>query len=440
MMNEPAWVEQTIWWHVYPLGFVGAPASGEGQTVTPRFNHILGWLDYARALGATGVFLGPIFSSGSHGYDTTDHLQIDPRLGDDAAFDVFVHEVKKRGLRLMLDGVFHHVGQDFVPFQRVIQSGPGSPEEEWFHLHWTEGAVKGDIPTYRNFEGHASLVKLNHDAPCVRDYITKVMLYWLERGIDAWRLDAAYAVDPSVWVDILTAVRNRYPEAYFVGEVIHGNYAGYIKQSGLDSLTQYELWKAIWSSLNDLNFFELRWALWRHNETLKSFIPMTFLGNHDVTRLASQLVDDRHLAHALVLLATLGGTPVIYAGDEQAFRGVKEHRAGGDDAIRPAFPSTPEDLAPFGWWYYQLHQELLKLRKVHRWLHWASTEIVHMECQHLCMLQQYDGKTIAVALNISDQSWSIYMKGNLLKGSGVHQKANTLQLEPQAWGVLLIPS
>jgi hypothetical protein len=138
----------------------------------------------------------------------------------------------------------------------------------------------------------------------------------------------------------LPTVRTRHPDAYVFGEVIHGDYAGFVRDTGVDSVTQYELWKAIWSALNDRNLFELAWALERHNAMLDSFVPQTFIGNHDVTRIASQLLDERHLAHALVILMTCGGLPSIYAGDEQGFRGVKEHRAGGDGAIRPAFPAS----------------------------------------------------------------------------------------------------
>jgi glycosidase len=192
------------------------------------------------------------------------------------------------------------------------------------------------------------------------------MTHWLDRGAHGWRLDAAYAVPRPFWRNVLPAVRARHPDAYIFGEVIHGDYAGFVRDTGVDAVTQYELWKAIWSALNDRNLFELAWALGRHNVMLDSFVPQTFVGNHDVTRLASQLRDERHLAHALVVLMTIGGTPSIYAGDEQAFRGIKEHRAGGDDAIRPAFPATPLELAPFGW-------------PIHRILSWGQQGVGRVE-------------------------------------------------------------
>ena len=329
-------------------------------------------------LGANGLALGPVFASAAHGYDTTDHYRIDPRLGDEADFAALVDAAHARGLRVLLDGVFNHVGPGFPAFRRALEQGPGAPEAAWFRFDWPPGWQPGTEPGYATFEGHPGLVALNHDSPAVAAYVADVMSHWLRAGADGWRLDAAYAVPASFWARVLPRVRAAHPEAYFVGEVIHGDYAAIVEETGLDSVTQYELWKAIWSSVNDRNFFELAWALERHDEFLSRFAPLTFTGNHDVTRLASRLSDARHLAHALAILLTVGGTPSVYYGDEQGFRGVKEERAGGDDAIRPAFPATPAELPPDGWPVYRLHQELIGLRRRHPWLHRARTEQVHL--------------------------------------------------------------
>ena len=381
----PPWVPHVIWWQVYPLGFTGAEADigdrdpgGGPPRVAHRLRHLPGWLDYAVDLGANGLALGPVFASATHGYDTTDHYRIDPRLGDAADFAALVDAAHARGLRVLLDGVFNHVGRGFPAFRRVLEQGPGAPEAAWFRLDWPAGWQPGTEPGYATFEGHPGLVALNHDSPAVASYVADVMSHWLRAGADGWRLDAAYAVPPSFWARVLPRVRAAHPEAYFVGEVIHGDYAAIVDAAGLDSVTQYELWKAIWSSLNDGNFFELAWALERHDEFLSRFAPLTFTGNHDVTRLASRLDDPRHLAHALAILLTVGGTPSVYYGDEQGFRGVKEDRPGGDDAVRPAFPATPAELPPDGWPVYRLHQELIGLRRRHPWLHRARTEQLHL--------------------------------------------------------------
>src|SRR4051812_42080648 len=305
--TEPAWVQHAIWWQVYPLGFVGAhPADPAPTADEHRLRRIADWLDYAVELGASGIALGPIFASRTHGYDTTDHYRIDPRLGDDADFDHLIAEARGRGLRVLLDGVFNHVGIDFPRYRDAV----AGPERSWFRL------TGGEFAT---FEGHGELVALNHDNPDVVDYTVDVMKHWLRRGADGWRLDAAYAVPDRFWAQVLPPVRQAFPDAWFVGEVIHGDYSARVRASGFDSVTQYELWKAIWSSLNDSNFHELDWAMVRHNEFLDVFVPMTFIGNHDVTRIASRLQDRRHLEHALVLLLTTGGTPSVYAGDEFAY-------------------------------------------------------------------------------------------------------------------------
>jgi cyclomaltodextrinase len=175
-----------------------------------------------------------------------------------------------------------------------------------------------------------------------------------------------------------------------------------VAATGLDSVTQYELWKAIWSALNDGNFFELAWALGRHNTYLESFAPMTFIGNHDVTRLATRLRDDRHLATALVVLLTTGGTPSIYYGDERAFEGVKEDRTGGDDAVRPAYPGRPSDLDPSGASTHRLHRELVGLRRQRPWLHRARTDVMELSNRRILYAATRDDNRLVVALNLAD--------------------------------------
>ncbi len=310
-----SWADHVIWWHVYPLGFTGAEktALAVGEPVRHRLRKLEGWLDYATELGCSGLLLGPVFAAETHGYDTVDHYQIDSRLGDQEDFDHLVAEARRRGLPIVLDGVFNHVGRSFPAFQAALAGGLGAPAARWFRRDPVSG-------NFEAFEGHDQLVVLDHEEPAVLDYVIQVMIHWLDRGVAGWRLDAAYAVPPSFWSKALPKVRESHPDAWFVGEVIHGDYAAYAADSGLDSVTQYELWKAIWSSLNDPNFFELAWTLDRHNQVLDRVTPQTFVGNHDVTRLASQLTDERHFGHALAVLFTVGGIPSVYYGDEQAFR------------------------------------------------------------------------------------------------------------------------
>jgi glycosidase len=372
----PSWVQHAIWWQLYPLGFAGAERSAPAPGAVPGdgLRRLLPWLDYAVELGASGIALGPVFAAETHGYDTTDYYRIDPRLGDGGDFDRLVAAAHARGLRVLLDGVFNHVGRSFAPFRDAVRGGPAAATAPWFCLDWS-GRAPGAEPGYADFEGHHRLVALNHAEPAVATFVAGVMKHWLGRGADGWRLDAAYAVPPSFWTRVLGEVRREFPEAYFVGEYIHGDYAAAVAEGSLDSATQYELWKAIWSSLNDANYFELAAALERHNAMLESFAPLTFVGNHDVTRIASRLTDPALLPLALVVLFTVGGTPSVYYGDEQAFRGTKEDRVGGDDDVRPAFPSDPAGLPGAGGPVFGLHRQLIGLRRRHPWLHSARSTV-----------------------------------------------------------------
>jgi len=396
------WIDHAIFWHIYPLGFVGAePCAIAREEVHHRLDHIVAWLDYAIQLGASGLLLGPVFASSTHGYDTIDYFRIDPRLGDEADFDRLIAEARQRGLCVVLDGVFNHVGRDFPAFRAALATGTGSSETAWFRRH--ENPDTPADQAFVTFEGHPGLIALNHDNPDVSDHVVRVMNHWLDRGISGWRLDAAYAVPHNFWAAVVQQVKRRHRHAYIFAEVIHGDYSAFVRESGVDAVTQYELWKAIWSSLNDRNLFELAWALDRHNRWLESFSPLTFVGNHDVTRIASRLDDERHIPHALVILLVVGGTPCIYAGDEQAFRGIKEDRAGGDDAIRPAFPATAANLASSGWINYRLHQDLIGLRRRHSWLVHARSRMAHLTNRHMVMNMEADGNSLSVVLNLDDQ-------------------------------------
>jgi len=369
-----SWADHAVLWHVYPLGFTGAERAAlpADEPARHRLRHLAAWLDYAVELGCDGLLLGPVFASETHGYDTTDHFGIDTRLGDDADFDALVTAADQRGLRLILDGVFNHVGRSFPAFKAAVAGGSGTPAARWFKR-------TPDGSDYAVFEGHGQLVELDHDEPAVLSYVIEVMTHWLGRGAGGWRLDAAYAVPPSFWAKAVPAVREAFPGAWFLGEMIHGDYAAYAAEAGLDSITQYEVWKAVWSSLNDRNFYELDHALGRHNAFMDGELAQTFVGNHDVTRLATILDDDRHFSHALAVLFCVGGVPSVYYGDEQGFRGLKEHREGGDGEIRPAFPATPAELLPEGWRYYRLHQRLIGFRRRHPWLVRARTTAEHLQ-------------------------------------------------------------
>ena len=446
------WSDYAIWWQLHPISFLGAPpaaagpeAAGEavgGAAGRGRLGHRLPqWLDYLVELGCNGLALGPIFASETHGYDTVDHYRIDPRLGDDAEFDRLVEACHARGVRLLLDGVFNHVGRGFPRFQDVLEHGRASRYAPWFRIDFDRPGDGEDGFWYADFEGHRPLVALNHAEPEVRDYTAEVMSHWLARGADGWRLDAAYAVPAEFWHEVTGRVRARHPDAWFVGEFIHGDYAAAVRDGGLDSATQYELWKAVWSSLNDGNFFELSWCLERHNEFSAAMRPLTFAGNHDVTRLASRLEDERHLPHALAVLFTVAGIPSVYAGDEQAFRGVKFEGVGGDGPIRPEFPANgPEGLSPLGRPVCRLHQDLIGLRRRNPWLTAARTERLHLGGRELAyrVAAPEGGPGLAVLLNLEDHEVDFPLElpgAKPLLGSSRHQGPVTV-VEPHGWSIL----
>lgn len=392
-MGSMNWTEHAIFWHVYPLGFTGAPIREHPGEPQSRLRALIDWLDYAVELGANGLLLGPIFDSTTHGYDTVDPFAIDPRLGTEQDFLALVAECKKRGIRIVLDGVFSHVGSQHPQFLTDLAAG----DSEMFAIDFS-----GESPVPEVFEGHGDLVRFDHSSPVAQGYVERVMRYWLGRGIDGWRLDAAYSIPSSFWAGILPGLKRDFPEAWIFGEVIHGDYSQIVKESGIDSVTQYELWKAIWSSMKDKNFFELDHALGRHNEFLDTFVPQTFIGNHDVSRIAT-VVGQHGAIVALAVLATVGGVPSIYYGDEQGFTGEKEQRIGGDDAVRPAFPASPAQLSTLGQDVYEAHQDLLGLRRRHPWLYSARTESVHVENERFIYQVSSGDNSLEVELDIVDQ-------------------------------------
>lgn len=378
-------------WHIYPLGAVGAPIRGwtEAGSDEHRLRRLEPWLDHAASLG-DGLLLGPIFRSVSHGYDTVDHFTLDPRLGTDDDFNSLVGMAGERGMGIVLDGVFNHVAKGHPLEDHVARNADGSP---------------------RVFEGHGALLELDHSDPVVTDYISDVLIHWLKRGAQGWRMDAAYRIDPSVWETILPPVREAFPEAWLLGEVIHGDYPAFTGEGRLDSVTQYELWKAIWSSLKDENFYELDWSLTRHSQFLDSFLPNTFIGNHDVERIASTL-GRRKAAIAALLLFTLPGMPSIYAGDEFGWLGTKGEGFEADDPLRPMLPPSPSDAID------GRSEELLNiyrwgaaLRREHPWLQNSRVETVDLANKAMTYRCTGSGHELIVALDLEAASAEVSLDG-----------------------------
>ena len=397
------WAGDAIWWHVYPLGFAGAPirpASDSERSLTHHLARFSGWLDHVVGLGLNGLLLGPIFDSTTHGYDTVDFFTIDPRLGDDTDFDTLIAHAHQSGIRVALDGVFNHVGSQH-PLYLAALSSPDAPENALFRIDWSDGT-----PRAADFEGHGHLVAFNHDSAPVEDLVVDVMTYWLRRGIDGWRLDAAYAVPAEFWARVLPRVRAEFPDAWLLGEMIHGDYAAYVAASGIDTVTQYELWKAIWSSLRDENFYELAHALERHDALQEHFRPQTFIGNHDTTRIATQVGRDKAVLAAAILF-TVGGIPSVYAGDEDGFTGLKRDAEGGDDDVRPPFPDSPRELSHLGEPIRSAYAALIALRRRYHWLTDARVRVIELSNERFVYEVVGPDATLTVTLDAPAATASI---------------------------------
>lgn len=383
-------LDSAIWWQVYPLTACGAPIHRPDQAESTHEDHrlrrLLNWLDHVVELGCSGLLLGPIFESSSHGYDTLDHFRIDDRLGTDADFDDLVTAAHQRGLSIMLDGVFNHVGieHDLV--------GSGSP------------LVRRDAAGQAlAWEGNGDLALLDHSNPATLDLVADVMTHWLRRGVAGWRLDVAYAVPTDFWAAVTDRVRAEFPRAVFLGEMIHGDYVGFADASHLDSTTEYELWKSIWSSIHDTNMWELAWTLDRHNGFLTpTHLPQTFLSNHDVTRIASA-VGEQGAAVAAGVLFTLAGMPSVYYGDEFGFMGEKGDGFRADDALRPELPDQPAELGDDGRMLYRWYQDLIGFRRRHPWLVRSTVEVEAKENDWIVYHSRVDGHGVRVELRLGDQ-------------------------------------
>jgi cyclomaltodextrinase len=396
----PGWLPGITWYQVHALRATGAPDAGDGPpfpagTGRAIVDRLLPWLDRVVDLGCGGLLLTPVAASSTHGYDTIDPFRLDPRLGSESDFDELVSACRRRGLRLVLDGVFNHVGRAFPRFVDVLERREQSPSVDWFHLDFAGGGEDGFA--YRDFEGHRELVALDHRSPEVLDWAVDVCCHWLARGIDGWRFDVAYAIPTGFLRALRDRVLDRFPDAFLFGEMIHGDYVSFVEGSGLHAVTQYELHKALWSSCNDGNLFEMAWALRRHAEMAARFVPVTFAGNHDVTRLASRLANPAHLEAVLTVLFSVPGTPCVYYGDEWGATGVKRDGRGGDDEIRPRFDELAPDDATAS-----LHQRLIAFRRARPWLTTGTLEIGEVRNHQLeFVVTGGGGDRLVVTLDLS---------------------------------------
>ena len=342
------WLADAILYHLYPLGALGAPTRNDfTSSPVSRLDGLHAWIESAADLGANVLYLGPVFESTAHGYDTADYFKVDRRLGDAAALAGVSEALHRRGMRLLLDGVFHHVGRDFWAFRDVQSSPDGSRYRDWFFLDRSGTSPYGDPFRYEGWRGHYDLVKLNVRHPDVRQHVFDAVRSWSQEfQIDGLRLDVADVLDLEFQHELASFGRSLRSDFRTLGEVIHGDYRRWVGPGRLDSVTNYELYKGLYSSHNDRNYFELAYSLNREfgQQGMYRGLPLcTFLDNHDLDRIASRLHDPTELYPLHILLFTCPGFPAIYYGSEWGLLGRKD---AGDSALRPAL--TPMAAAANG--------------------------------------------------------------------------------------------
>ena len=337
------WYQNAVIYQIYPLGLCGAPLQNDGVQAH-RLRRLLDWVEPIKELGATCVLFNPLFESDAHGYDTRDFNKVDVRLGTGEDLKAVCEALHAAGLKVMLDGVFNHVGRGFWAFRDVQEKKWDSPYKDWFHLSFDGNTNYNDGFWYESWEGCNELVKLNLHNTAVREHLFDAIAGWVrDYDIDGLRLDVAYCLDQ----DFLAALRNftnqLKPDFVLVGETLHGDYNRWMNDNACHSVTNYECYKGLYSSFNTGNMHEIAYSLNRQFGaepwclyTGKQLL--SFVDNHDVTRIASILQDKQQLKPIYGLLFGMPGTPAVYYGSEWGLTGEKKD---GDPALRPAI-ETPE--------------------------------------------------------------------------------------------------
>ena len=352
------WAYESVFYQFYPMGFCGAPFENDGN-LEHRILKVLDFIPHLKKLGIGAVYFSPIFESDTHGYNTRDYRKIDVRLGTNEDFKKVCEELHKEGIKVILDGVFNHVGRGFFGFKDVLEKRENSQYKDWFNINFGGNSNYNDGLWYEGWEGHYDLVKLNLRNNAVTDYLIDSVRGWVkEFDIDGLRLDVAYMVDRDFLKRLRYETGQMKAEFFLGGEMIGGDYNQIMNDEMCHSATNYECYKGIYSSLNSMNLFEIMHSLNRQfgeeNWTLyRGKHLMSFVDNHDVSRIASILTEEKHIPLAYALMFTMPGIPMIYYGSEWGFKADKKE---GDPALRPAF-DKPE--------HNELTEYITKLIKIH---------------------------------------------------------------------------
>lgn len=397
------WAYNSIFYQIYPIGFCGAPVHNDGVCV-PRIRKLMDWSEYLQTLGVDSILLNPIFESDNHGYDTRDFKTIDCRLGTNEDFKEVCEDLHKHNVKIVLDGVFNHVGRGFWAFKDVQEKKWDSPYKDWFHISFDGNSCYNDGFWYEGWEGHFELVKLNLQNPAVVDYLMECVKYWIDEfDIDGLRLDVAYSLDHNFMRRLRSYTQELKPDFALIGEVLFGDYNIIVNDEMLHSCTNYECYKGLYSSFNSMNMFEIahslhrqfgsdQWCIYRGKHL------MTFVDNHDVTRLASILTNKKHIPLVYGLLMGMPGIPCLYYGSEWAEQG--EKAPDNDYALRPCFEEPkPNELTEF-------IKKLIRVRQESDALCNGAYKNVVIQNHQLVFERCSEKERVIVAINAADYPYT----------------------------------
>ena len=408
-----AWYDESVFYHIYPLGLTGAPTQNDYGEVIHRLPKLLPWIDHIKEIGCNAIYIGPLFESVGHGYETTDYRTLDRRLGDNDDLKEFVRTCHEKGVRVIFDGVFNHTGRDFFAFKDLQKNRENSQYKDWYcNVNFGGNNEYNDGFSYDNWGGYNLLVKLNQWNPQVKDYIYDVIRFWVsEFDIDGIRLDAADVLDFDFMKGMRQVANEVKPDFWLMGEVIHGEYTRWVNSETLHSVTNYNLNKALWSGCNEHNFFEIAHTVKRlydmggcHYRNLELY---SFADNHDVERIASKIINKDHLGVIYTLMYTLPGIPSIYYGSEFGIEGKKEQ--GSDASLRPhvelnnyADAMTDNPLTAL----------IAKLGSIHQ----AQKALCYGEYKELLLTNRqyafarcYENEDVITAVNNDEQSTTLHI-------------------------------
>lgn len=404
-------MKDLIFYHIFPLGAFVDDETEHGILEVKE------WIPHIKGLGANSIYFSPVFESSSHGYDTKDYKVIDQRLGTNEDFKEVCDALHEEGIKVILDGVFNHVGREFWAFQDVLEKRQDSEYKDWFYINFDGNSNYGDGFWYEGWEGHFELVKLNLDNPAVRDHLLDAVGMWMDEfGIDGIRLDVAYMLNRTFMKNLVDFARDRNPEMVFIGEMLHGDYSTLVNHHMLDSATNYECYKGLYSSFNTHNMHEIGYSLNRQFGpepwTLYQGLPLySFVDNHDVMRTATQLTDEKHLPLINALMFAMPGVPSVYYGSEWGIEGFKE--PGSDDALRPRV--KPEDLKQGE--LYQYIAKLSEVRKHSQALKDGGYREIRTEQDIIAFEREAGEERMIFALNAGSEEYTLHFDARAGKGT-----------------------